>query len=36
VYDAARDSLPDPLGLNLAGFFEGAQGAIVPRSAARL
>ena len=33
VHDAARDSLPDLLRLNLAGFFEGAQGAIVPRSA---
>ena len=33
VHDAARDSLPDLLRLNLAGFFEGAQGAIVPCSA---
>jgi len=36
VHDAARDSVPDLLRLNLARFFEGAQEAIVPRSATRL
>ena len=36
VHDAARDSIPDLLRLNLARLFEGAQGAIVPRSATLL
>jgi len=36
VHDAARDPIPDLLRLGLARFFEGAQGAIVPRSATRL
>jgi hypothetical protein len=36
VDDASRDSLPDPLGLELARFFEGAQSAIVSCAATRL
>jgi len=36
VHDTTRDPVPDLLRLNLAGLFEGAQGAIVPRSATRL
>ena len=36
VDDAARDSLPDPLGLELARFFEGAQSGIVSCAATRL
>ena len=36
VHDTTRDSVPDLLRLNLARFFEGAQGAIVPRSGTRL
>jgi hypothetical protein len=36
MHDATRDPIPDLLRLDLAGFFERAQGAIVPRSATRL
>jgi hypothetical protein len=36
MHDATRDPIPDLLRLGLAGFFERAQGAIVPRSAVRL
>jgi hypothetical protein len=36
VHDATGDPIPDLLRLDLARFFEGAQGAIVPRGATLL